>query len=365
MYNLKILLVGEFSNDPHVYTYATSFAESFERLGHQVIRYNYRGLLSPDFFPGPVRRGVSGMQDFLINQRLISAVKNHTPDIIFFLKAEAIWQRTVAQIKKISSAVILWFYPDNPFVMWNGNSNQEMLKLLPLVDTYLIWSKQLIPILVQAGAPQVQYLPFGVDPRLFWQTRVDISENDRQKYAADACFVGTWDAEREWWLTQLIERRPHLSLAIWGNRWDEHVAVDSPLRKFFKGAAVYGIEMIKAFRVAKIVLNFIRQQNTTSHNMRSIEAPASSSFLLTERTAEQANLLFKEDYSIACFATPDELAEKVDYYLMHESERQKISTNGYHASVKYSLDYLLEEVLRLEPFLQGPSNHDNFTQRNL
>jgi len=89
--------------------------------------------------------------------------------------------------------------------------------------------------------------------------------------------------------------------------------------------------------LSKIVLNFIRRQNMTSHNMRTLEVPASKAFLLTERTVEQAEELFSEGESVACFISLDELVEKIDYYLNHNEERDKISKNSWEVVKKYEL----------------------------
>lgn len=69
---------------------------------------------------------------------------------------------------------IVNFYPDNPFVFWNGNSNKNILNSLPYYDCFLIWSKLLIPILKTVGAKDVYYLPFAYDNDIYYPG-IDIS----------------------------------------------------------------------------------------------------------------------------------------------------------------------------------------------
>jgi spore maturation protein CgeB len=233
------------------------------------------------------------------------------------------------------------FYPDNPFVFWNGNSNTNVLRALPFYDYFLIWSEYLMPVLESAGCKQAYYFPFACDQDLFSVNDVDI-----EKHGGDVCFVGTWDAQREDWLTKLCNRMPDLDLAIFGNLWYEYVPKNSVLRKFLKGKAVYNQNMINIFRKTKIVLNFIRIQNFGAHNMRTMEVPASKAFLLTQRTEEQAEFLFKEGESIACFADIDELVSKIKFYLKHKEEREKITQRGFEQVQHYTMYKVLKRFLK-------------------
>jgi spore maturation protein CgeB len=327
----NILLVGAFSPNPSIYTYASSFYNALQQLGYNVTPYNYRYNLF-------------SWNNYLNNQYLITTVQKAKPDLIFLIKAETITAKTLDYIKKTYGSTIVNFYPDNPFVLWNGNSNAEVLKSLPLYDCFLSWSKILIPALQSTGCKQVYYFPFAYDEELFVE-QITITEQDEAKYTADICFIGTWEPMREQWLSQLVQRLPSLSLAIYGNQWNTK-CIDTVLKKSIRGPAVYKQEMIKAFRLSKIVLNFIRQQNTTSHNMRTFEVPASKAFLLTERTTEQAQELFIENENIACFSTPDELIRKIEYYLNNEQERQRILINSYKRSKDFTLKKHLASYLK-------------------
>lgn len=340
-----ILVVGFFSERPDVYTYATSFAREFEQLGYAVHRFNtharYNWLASKIASLHP---RLAVIHDSVMNRQLVNAVAQDKPDMVFLLKAETVWCSTLKKIKAMSSARLVNFYPDNPFVFWNYNSNDEVLRSLPLYDCFLIWSHMLVDPLRAAGCKRVEYLPFGFEKQLF-PDEITITQADHARYQADVCFVGTWDVEREVWLEALVNRMPQLNVAIWGNLWNERLSAQSPLRSALRGAAIYGTEMIKALRVAKIVLNFIRTQNMTSHNMRTFEALAAKSFLLTERTVEQAEQLLHEGEHLACFGTLDELSKKIDYYLNAEEERRVVCDRGHNYAQRYSLDRLLGTLL--------------------
>lgn len=341
-----ILLVGAQATDPAIYTYAPSFAHALRSLGHTVTLFNYRGT------PTPWRY----LNTLIINHNLVRIAKKIRPSIIFLLKAETISPATLRTVKKINPNVkVISFYPDNPFTFWNGNSNSNVLMSLPLIDCFLSWSPDLVPILKTAGCKHVCPFPFAYDHELFNQ-EITISLEEQKKYASDACFIGTWEPDRELWLTKLVECLPSINLAIWGNLWAER-CTNSALKTFLKGSAIYGVEMIKAFRCATVVLNFIRQQNALGHNMRTFEVPASKAFLLTQWTHEQAHILFEENRHIATFKNIDELVDKILRYNSHSQERENLLKMSYNHVQQYSLQRQLQMYFNTCSIHKG----DNFT----
>ncbi len=347
----KIIIVGQFSKNRDVYCYADSFAKSFNRLGYHVITFAYYPPLKKYLY----QRILFVFWKLWTNIQLMLFCWWYQPETLFALKAECLHTKTIALIKKWFHIKIIWFYPDSPFVLWNDNSNAQMLKILPFIDTYLIWSQALIPLLYHAGAPHVVYFPFGFDPDIFIKTTLhnnlchDVCEDD---YIAEVLFVGTWSQEREKWLIALTKKMPDLNLHIFGTGWIEKQSMNYPLTGYLYGDAQDARTLPFLFSQAKIILNFLRPQNFDAHNMRSIEVPATGNFLLTERSYEHTHILFEEGKSIVCFDTLDELIEKIQYYLTHEEERLAIAAHAHEHAHQYSLDFLLQ------------NNVHNVTQKN-
>ena len=84
----------------------------------------------------------------------------------------------------------------------------------------------------------------------------------------------------------------------------------------------------------------------TSHNMRTLEVPASKAFLLTQRTQEQAGFLFEEKKSIECFEDINELIGKIKFYLLNEKERLLILNAGYERVQKFDLEVVLRDFIK-------------------
>jgi hypothetical protein len=287
---MRILLVCE-------YWYGTggwSYAHHLRRLDCEVEIFDYRqsrfsiGATLPVLSAATRRINRRAMNDAFLR-----AVRRSRPDAILCLKAETLFASALRRAKGNGGPVLVQWYPDGPFNTANRNATRDSIASIPLFDLYYIYARSLVPALERAGAPRAAYLPFCYDPDMLVPPR-EIGEAD-----------------------------------LW-----ERVPASKPLRARWKGNAVYGEEISKLFALSKIHLNFLREQNRDSHNVRTLEIPGFGGFLLTQRSREQAEELFREGFEIACFADADELNDKIRYYLRNASERTEIARAGHERAVR-------------------------------
>ena len=338
---MKIVVIGSMRPLNEHYTYATSFATTLHNLGHTVITIN---TLQP--FNKHVLKKIYA---YFLNYKIIAHIKKEQPNLIIIIKGNSIFARTLRWIKQNTTNTIVHFHPDNPFAFWNGNSNANVLKGLPYIDYWLSWSHMLVPALLSAGANNVIYFPFAFDHTQFSQTPTITSE-DKILFSCSVSFVGSWEPAREQWLTHIITTLPNIDLKIWGYGWNQYLAEKSPLKKVIQTDSVTIITMIKIFQLSMINLNFIRQQNSTAHNMRTFEIPASNGFVLAERTNEHISDPFRENENIACFSSQDELVKKILFYTQEPELRKKITNAGNLAVQEYTLQKQLGILIdRLNP----------------
>jgi len=256
-----------------------------------------------------------------VQERLISEIARLKPAILLILKGFYYSPEAIARIKRLNPApVLMHFNPDNSFNTWHfGNSNQWIRDSIPLYDIHLTWGEFLIPKLRSAGAKKAFHLPFACDPDLHYP--VDLTEADLAEYGADVAFVGSWDKEREWWLSHILDYQ----LTIWGNGWQKAA---KSIQEKWKKKEVIGDVFSKVSCASKINLNFIRKQNIPAHNMRTFEIPACSGFMLSTRTIEQ-NKIWSEGEEIGCFSNPQELRTMLDQYL-RDNQLRSVMANRAH-----------------------------------
>lgn len=266
-----------------------------------------------------------------VQAQLISKILEAKPDYMFVIKGWFVHLKTIQKLKSTLPDVPVWnFNPDNPFNKKHfGITNAWIKKSIPLYDICFIWGKFLLDSLKRAGAKQVVHLPFGYDPLLHYP--VQVSTEEQNHFGSGVAFVGSWDEERERWLKELLtndhddNKNKSYDFKIWGAGWEK---ASKKLQSCWTKDVVIGENFSRVCSSSKIVLNILRAQNGSAHNMRTFEVPACGGFLLSTASDEQ-KVFFAEDKEMVFFETHQELREKIDYYLAHEEERAQIATAAY------------------------------------
>lgn len=333
----RILLIGERSSDRHEYAYADSFYHILREQGHSVLSVDGTHVVG-NFFGKKRRHELGRVERFLFdrwfNHHLRSVARVYSPDVCFVLKGDMIFSSTIQTIKRETGCRWVLLYPDNPFMVANGNSNVEVIRSLGQCDIVLSWAQMLMPVFTSLGVGHACYMPFGYDERFF-------GGHAAGNELFDVGFVGTADDERVEILIGLMARLPGLRYGIWGNRWAEYLGQAPLLASAYQGPAVYKEKMVELLRSCSIVLNPVRLQNHSSHNMRTLEASAAGAFQLATYTYEHANVLFSEGKSVALYRNVSDLAAKTSWYLAHPEQRDFIRHNSQFEAKRYSLQRIL------------------------
>jgi spore maturation protein CgeB len=317
---MKIVLISESVREG----WAQTFKRSFEQLGHSVTIvddqeiYRTSSRLARNRYLHHLLWRVLAS---FAQPKMLSAVVREKPDLILIFKGW-LWQpRTLRALKTALPQMVLMNYnPDSPFNReLHGNANNWIRKSIPIFDAYFIWSRELVKKIKEYGARRSEYLACGYDPEL--HSPVFVTPAEAEHFGSDVAFVGSWDKEREDWIRALLDYK----IRIWGNSW-EKAAPD--VRAVWTGTAAVGEDFSKVCAASKIILDFLRLQNRSSHNMKTFEIPAAKGFMLSERSAEQQGL-FEEGKEAAYFTGKAELRQKIDHYLPLAEERQKIANAGY------------------------------------
>lgn len=100
------------------------------------------------------------------------------------------------------------------------------------------------------------------------------------------------------------------------------------------------------FAGSKINLNISLKGIEGGTPQRIMDVLGAGGFILTNYCAETAEL-FEEDKEIVMFKTPEELLEKVEYYLTYEDERERIAAAGRRKVLRcYTYDRKLKRLMK-------------------
>jgi spore maturation protein CgeB len=278
------------------------------------------------------------------NQHILSMAESFRADVFVAFKGNYIQPDTLKSLSDRGIPLYNYFPDTSAF-----NHGEWLPRSLPQYDcvfyTKPFWYADVIrQIELKAGV----FLPHGYDPQL--HRRLELDARDLVDYGCDVSFIATHSRYKERILDGLIRLRPNLDLRIWGGGWTSRIR-SRELRKHVQGFQLLGELYSRAIQAARINLAIMNGpvSGATSGDLttsRTYTIPAAGGFMLHERNAEVLEL-YDENKEIVCFDSVDELAEKIDYYLVQTLERKNIARAGHARCVPtYSYDNRMAEMLR-------------------
>lgn len=235
------------------------------------------------------------------------------------------------------------YYPDNSVL----DSGPNIPRCLPLYDhVFTTKSFGVEDMRRELGIVRSSYVEHGFDPEIHHP--MTLSDAERQRLGCDVAFVGTWRPRKEAIAAALRRRLPGVSLKIWGEQWEKATAPQ--IRECIMGGGILGREYSKAIQGAKIALGLLSEQGTGAGcgdqtTARTFQIPACGAFMLHERTADAVRH-YEEGSEAEFFGSADELVAKVEHYLMHDADRQRIARRGHERATAYSADARMSTILQ-------------------
>jgi len=307
---MKIIVTGY----DHLDSLARNLKVSLRALGHTA---EYAHDWSWLHYEKPIRRFIAGMVlrhprfELYRSQRIARQVILNQPDLFIsvwsWLKPEAVQQIRDAGIK----AVLV--YPDHI-----ANLERQYALLAPYHQLFFKDPFAVRMFREKAGLA-IEYLPEACNP--MWHKPVELTEAERKRYGCDVTTASSMYPYR----MRILECLEGYDLKLWGPAWSSWL--NSPLRRNHTGVDVREHEKAKAFSAARIVVNTMHYAEIEGVNVRTFEAAGCGAFQIADAKPALADL-FVPDQEIVTFASRAELKDKVDYYLGHEPERQRIAQAG-------------------------------------
>lgn len=320
--NLKILIYGE----PYDWAMAVNLMESFKLLNHSAkifdyTKYMYRTKkfnLYNRFLDRVLYLKISND----INYALLNEVKKEHFDILVVLKGVHISRNTLSELKNRIKYIVNW----NPDDFFNPlNSSRQLLDCFNIYDCIFSPREHLFEEYRKFGAKNIKLLNWYYLPK--YEINGSIDKSEYSLYESSIVFIGTWSKRREKILTTLMNFE---NVKIFGNGWNK--ASSNFQKKINCNQPVFADEMSKIMFLSKININILTIENRDTTNLRNFEIPAFKGFQIAEETSA-IKKIFKNNEEIVLYNSPDELAEKCQYYLKNVEAYDKIKKQGYETIV--------------------------------
>ena len=338
----RILCIGEMWLGSN----ARAFFLALRRLGHSIQLIDEHLYNPAPWRSIPLRIIRKTLRPLLVRELCLEAKRLADifhPHGVFVFKGNAVHPDLIRFFQARGIPVVN-FYPDVSF--WaHGPYIPRALPLYDHIFTSKSWGIK--DMQEQLGINNSSFLEHGFDPEL--DHPLLISDDERTRYCCDVVFIGTWSPKKEKLLAYLKRALPAVRLMIWGCQWEKSFAPE--LVSSIVGDEIIGDAYSKALQAASICLGILSEARTGARSgdtitSRTFNIPACGAFLLHERNAESVNY-FKEDEEAAFFETPEELVQRVSFYLDHPLRREEVAKKGRERCLisGYSIDDRVKHII--------------------
>ena len=341
---MNILVIGKFN----VEEFAQHISETLIKLGHNVIKYEV-GPKTTHNSSIPIKRLIqlrNSIYSSVINipfisnisiRSLIKLISENRIELTISVH-DFLTPELVKTIKKITKAPVVLWHPD-------GLHNFGKAMFLNADYDYLFFKD---PYVVEYCRNTLIknsfYLPECCNPD--YHKPVSLSAEEENYYMCELTTAGSIYANREAFFRNLKDYK----VKIWGSSpplWLD----TSHIQNMIMNKYVIHDQKAKSFIAAKIVLNNLNPGEIWGINCRAFEVPACGGFEMIN-FRKGLSQLFTIDKEIVSFNDYNDLIEKIDYYLTHDSERSTIAEAGRLRAHK-DHTYLLRLELLLKTIFEN------------
>jgi spore maturation protein CgeB len=330
---MKVVVTGPVFPD----SFARNIVVTLEHMGHEV--YSFAGTRALHQQNPWLRRFWTRAEKLApfghrLQSKLVDLVKHVQPDLVL-VASKDIPPDVVAKTKAACSAPVVCWYTDP---VWHLGNESNLAKTFGLFDFTFVKEPALARKL-SLGYANVHLLPEACNP--IWHRRVVLTDVNRFKYGSTVAGIGTLHSHRARTLEPFCDKQ----LRIWGDYVPR--GVRSPTRRCYMNHFVAEEEKPVALLAADIVINTIGPWEFEGVNCSLFEIAGCGAFQIAASKPSLRNN-FVPEQEIVTFGSPEELTEKVDYYLQRPEHRAAIADRAYRrAHAEHTYEHRLKEMLRI------------------
>ena len=295
---------------------------------------NFGALVNNDMRLGLVR------QTYIetLSSALLEGFAEKPIDILICMAQAPISPRALTELRRQGVITVLWFVEDYlRFTYW-----RETAKYYDFVFT--IQRGECLEAMKAAGAGEVHYLPTACDP--YVHAPAVLTAEEKKRWGAPLSFVGAGYHNRR----EMFSSLAHYPFKIWGTEWPGCKPFDKLVQE--AGRRLTPEEYTKIFNSTEVNINLHSSNERDGVdptgdflNPRTFELAACGAFQLVDERALLGES-FEDGKEIVTFKTLADLREKIDYYLEHPEERERITLAGQaRARRDHTYDARMEQML--------------------
>lgn len=303
MTHLKIVHCANFSESKYAAVYYSidrKLSNGLIRNGHFVYDFSYREIAKNATLFKSKKLGAKK-----VNLALLETLNHVRPHLLLLGHSELISFETLIQVKKL--------YPTMKIGMWWVDPIENIAHIperLSLIDVFFATtgSDYLKERLGDNTKAKLLFFPNMCDTSIEYY----IPQNNK-KYEYDLMYIGRADDRRKNFL-DFIKSFMHLSVGLFGQHKDN---------------LLLGSKYYKTIQKTKLALNYSRFNHINLYSSdRIIQLTASRVAVISPRIPN-FHFLFDEN-EVIYFDDKNDFKNKLEYYLLHDNERNAIALNGYH-----------------------------------
>ncbi len=317
---------------------------ALSRLGHPVFAYDPQ-VFRCDSLAEKIRLKLthqpSPARIARAKNRLLALTAQNQFDLVFVMAENFLDAETIQEIQKGSGGKTRVCYHSHDNVFSPGILKPHHFEqTLKAYDFLFTTKSQNVAKYVALGQANAFFIASAYEPTCH-----------RPISRAESClprdypvsFVGTFDGSR---LPEIEASGWHRTF-VWGDgwrRWPGYLSHQANIQP----EAIYYLQFADVISRSACSLGLLRAEAEDRHTQRTFEIPACGGLQFAPRNEEIQNY-FDENKEIVLFDSNQELKEKLDFYLTHETERKKIAHAGYQRclSGKHSYVDRVSEMLQL------------------
>ena len=311
--------------------------ETFLFLGYNVLYIDNKILKQKKFYK--IRASISKIiHKFVFKKKFyyypkldqqyaLKVIKKQLPDIVLVIGFiyKFIDPKLLIKLKeKLNFKFMLWDTDSCNLFQKQREFDYFVHTEFPVYDKIYSFSQKITNFINEIKIGNAAFLPFGAKP-------IPEIKNKFSKF--DICFVGSADLRRIF----CLEKLKKYNLIIYGSKWNRNKQLmTDELKNKIIFNSIWGKKLHLLLNQSKIILNITRSTFygiETGLNLRIFETLAAKSFLLTDYSNELDDLFIIGE-EIETYQSTEELVDKIDYYLAHDVERNKIARKGYERYLK-------------------------------